>query len=137
MPVCDIPSMRRLKFVSQSMLVITHSASICNTRQHRAHAPRTITSAITGPRRSTYKQKKPRGPRLRVHRIVIPPMCHLSSLPNVSMNIGSIGVRIKSLVISAGSLPTFSLHRHSHSRPNLVEFSSSVESQFFWVITQR
>ena len=48
-----------------------HSVSSCNTRQHRAHAPRTITSTITGPRRSTCKQKKPRGPRLRVHRIVI------------------------------------------------------------------
>ena len=30
-----------------------------------------ITSVITEPRRSTCKQKKPRGPRLRVHRIVI------------------------------------------------------------------
>ena len=30
-----------------------------------------ITSTITGPQRSTCKQKKPRGPRLRVHRTVI------------------------------------------------------------------
>ena len=31
-----------------------------------------ITSGFTGSRRSSCKQKKPRGPRLRVHRIVIP-----------------------------------------------------------------
>ena len=33
--------------------------------------PVLITATITGPRRSTCKQKKPCGPRLRVHRIVI------------------------------------------------------------------
>ena len=32
---------------------------------------RRITSTITGPRRKSCKQKNPRGPRLRVHRIVI------------------------------------------------------------------
>ena len=31
-----------------------------------------ITSGFTGPRQKSCKQKKPRGPRLRVHRIVIP-----------------------------------------------------------------
>ena len=34
-----------------------------------------ITATITGPRRSTCKLKNPRGPRLRVHRIVITRRC--------------------------------------------------------------
>ena len=45
--------------------------SACAGRIRRFFGIGVITSTITGPRRSTCKQKKPRGPRLRVHRIVI------------------------------------------------------------------
>jgi hypothetical protein len=38
-----------------------------------------ITATFTGPRRKTCKQKKPRGPRLRVQRIVITPALEICS----------------------------------------------------------
>ena len=80
--------MKRLKFVSQSMLLITHSASICNTRQHRGHAPRTITSGFTGPVQ-TSQHRSPPEKGLRVQPFVITRLGH-----RVSASIVASGDRL-------------------------------------------
>ena len=54
-----------------------------------------ITSTITGPRRKSCKQKKPRGPRLRVHRIVIR---RCLPLVYVFAKVCSVVLRLRTLV---------------------------------------
>ena len=47
------------------------------------HLLSVITATFTGPRRTSCKQKKPRGPRLRVQRIVITPLVQVG--PKISL----------------------------------------------------